>query len=57
MSVKVECYGCGEDCSQEPTALDLEYTACDDLVASGHAHWLRTRKSPGIHLTGKPIGE
>lgn len=40
---------------EEPTTLDREYSACDELVDGGYAHWLRTRKFPGIELTLKPI--
>lgn len=35
--------------------LDLEYDACEDLVFSGHAHWISGNFAPGIRLTGKPL--
>lgn len=40
---------------EEPTELDKEYAACDELVSEGYAYWLQTQQSPGIMLSGKPI--
>jgi hypothetical protein len=35
--------------------VDIEYKACDELIASGHARWVHTKMSPAIQLTGKPL--
>lgn len=40
--------------SYPPTETDNQYSACESLVNSGHAHWISGQLKPGIQLTGKP---